>query len=259
MFSNTYNRDLSTSVAVTLSAGFSSILSIFVLYRRTRFQGINFDKTLIFLVIGICLWFGAELIFSYYQIWLNTEAPFPSLADSVYLTGYAFFIYYLFCTLKILSKEIEREVLVLVSLAVAVSLGYIMNLSFGVAQMISVENEILTMAISISYPVLDGLMLVPAIAIFWSAKKGDPSQVHWVMISLFIVINVIGDLGFGYSAYIGTLSEEVWIWDIIFIAGYLTLIAGLLWPSRYISQKDFTYHDAANYIGSSNENRSGEK
>jgi hypothetical protein len=101
-------------------------------------------------------------------------------------------------------------------------------------------------------------MLVPAIAIFWSAKKGDPSQTHWVMISLFIVINAIGDLGFGYSAYIGTLNEEVWIWDVIFIAGYLTLIAGLLWPSRYFYQKTFTYHDGANYIGSSKENRSEE-
>jgi hypothetical protein len=253
MFSNTSDRGLFTSVAVTLSAGIASALSILVLYRGTRFQGLNLDNTLIFLVIGICLWFGAELIFSYYQIWLNTEAPFPSLADSVYLTGYVFFIYYLFRTLKILSQEIEREVLVLVSLAVAVSFGYIMNLSFGVAQMISVENEILAMAVSISYPILDGLMLVPAIAIFWSAKKGDPSQAHWVMISLFIVINAIGDLGFGYSAYIGTLNEEVWIWDIIFIAGYLTLIAGLLWPSRYFSQKTFTYHNIDNYIGSEGE------
>jgi hypothetical protein len=257
-FSDTSNRDLFTSVVVTLSAGFASTLSIFVLYRGTRFQGINFDNTLIFLVIGICLWFGAELIFSYYQVWLKIEAPFPSLADFVYLTGYAFFTYYLFRTLKILSQEIEREVLILVSLAVAVSFGYIMNLSFGVAQLISVENEILAMVVSVTYPILDGLLLVPAIVILWSAKKGDSSQNHWVMISLFIVLNAVGDLGFGYSAYIGTLSEEVWIWDIIFIAGYFTLIAGLLWPSQYISQKTFTYHNGANYSGSSMENRNEE-
>jgi hypothetical protein len=246
-------------MGVTISAGFASVLSIFVLYKDTGFQEINLDNTLIFLVIGICLWFGAELIFSYYQIWLNTETPFPSLADSIYLAGYAFFIYYMFRTLKILGQEIEREVLVLVSLAVAVSFGYIMNLSFGVAQMISVENEILAMTVSVSYPVLDGLMLVPAIAILWSAKKGDPSQTHWVMISLFIVLNAIGDLGFGYSAYIGTLNEEVWIWDIIFIAGYLTLIAGLLWPNRYSSQNTYTYHTDANYIGFSKEKISKEK
>ena len=258
IFYHAFNRDLLTGAGVMISAGFASVLSIFVLYRGTKFHGVKVDKTQIFLVIGIWLWFGAELIFGYYQMWLKTEAPFPSLADPIYLAGYAFFTYYLFRTLKILSHEIEREVLILVSLAVAVSFGYIMNLSFGVAQLISVENEILAMVVSVSYPILDGLLLVPAIVILWSAKKGDSSQNHWVMISLFIVLNAVGDLGFGYSAYIGTLNEEMWLWDILFIAGYLTLIAGLLWQNQYYSQNISTYHNRTNYIGASKENKSNE-
>jgi hypothetical protein len=256
IFYNAINRDLLTSAGVTISAGFASVLSILVLYRGTKFHGLEVDKRQIFLVIGIWLWFGAEIIFGYYQIWLKTEAPFPSLADPIYLAGYAFFTYYLFRTLKILSQEIEREVLILVSLAVAVSFGYIMNLSFGVAQLISVENEILAMVVSVSYPILDGLLLVPAIVILWSAKKGDLSQNHWVMISLFIVLNAVGDLGFGYSAYIGTLNEETWFWDILFIAGYLTLITGLLWQNQSYSQNISTYHNRTNCIGASKENMS---
>jgi hypothetical protein len=225
------------TLAVTISAGFAFFLSLIVLYRFTRPHRIKVDQTQICIVIGVGSWFVAELIYSYYQISLNIEAPYPSIADIIYLAGYAFFAFYLFHTLKTFAQKIERELLILVSLAVAVSLGYIMNLSFGVAQLISVEDEILTMAVSVSYPILDGLLLVPAISLLWSIRKGDSSKIHWVMISLFIVLNAVGDVGFGYSAFIGTVREETWIWDTLFTAGYMTLIAGLLWQNKYYSQK----------------------
>ena len=86
IFYHAFNRDLLTSAGVMISAGFASVLSIFVLYRGTKFHGVKVDKTQIFLVIGIWLWFGAEIIFGYYQIWLKIEAPFPSLADPIYLS-----------------------------------------------------------------------------------------------------------------------------------------------------------------------------
>jgi hypothetical protein len=86
-------------------------------------------------------------------------------------------------------------------------------------------------------------LLVPAISLLWSIGKGDSSKIHWIMISLFVVLNAVGDIGFGYSAYIGTIGEETWIWDILFTAGYITLIAGLLWQNKYYS-KEFS----SNYI-----------
>jgi branched-chain amino acid transport system substrate-binding protein len=254
LFYHAIDIGLLTSMAVIMSSGFASGLSLFVLYRGTRFRGAKVDNTQVFLVTGICLWFGAELIFGYYQIWLNIEAPFPSVADAIYIAGYAFFTYYLFRTLKTLGQEVEREVLILVSLAVAVSLGYTMNLSFGVAQLISVDNEILAMAISICYPVLDGLLLVPAVVLLWGVKKGDSSQSHWVMISLFILLNAVGDIGFGYSAFIGTLNEEVWIWDIPFTVGYIAVIAGLLLQNRQYPRKISNYHHNIIIHGVSNEN-----
>jgi diguanylate cyclase len=242
-------------MTVTISSGFASAISLLVLYKdRRRLWGQKYDKTQICLVIGICLWFVAELIYSYYQIWLNTETPFPSAADSIYMAGYVFFTYYLFSTLKILSQEIEREVLILISFAVAVSLGYIMNLSFGAAELISVEHAILALAVSVSYPILDGLLLVPAIVLLWSIRKGESSQTHWVMISIFIVLNAVGDIGFGYSVYIGTLARQVWIWDILYAAGYITIIAGLLWKNKYYSHDTSNYYNNTNYIGVSREN-----
>jgi hypothetical protein len=254
IFSDVFNRNLLTNTIVTISAGFASALSLLVLYKDRRLRGQKYDKTQICLVIGICLWFVAELIYSYYQIWLNTETPFPSAADSIYMAGYVFFTYYLFSTLKSLGQEIEREVLILISFAVAVSLGYIMNLSFGPAELISVEHAILPMAVSVSYPILDGLLLVPAIVLLWSIRKGEISQTHWAMISIFIVLNAVGDLGFGYSVYIGTLARQLWVWNILFTAGYITLITGLLLKNKYYSRDTSNYYNNTNYIGVSKEN-----
>jgi hypothetical protein len=50
---------------------------------------------------------------------------------------------------------------------------------------------------------------------------------------LFIILNAIGDIGFGYSAVLGTIEKEEWIWNIFFNAGYLTLACALFWQSRY--------------------------
>ena len=42
------------------------------------------------LTIGLTLWTLAELTWTYYQLGLHIENPFPSLADSFWLAGYPF-------------------------------------------------------------------------------------------------------------------------------------------------------------------------
>jgi hypothetical protein len=57
---------------------------------------INSNKTFISLAAGLILWFTAEIIWTYYQLWLGIKNPFPSIADTFWLIGYGFFIYSLY-------------------------------------------------------------------------------------------------------------------------------------------------------------------
>ena len=97
-----------------------------------------------------------------------------------------------------------------------------------------VPEELIRTILGIGYFVLDCILFVPATLVLWNMRKGDIGSTHWILISLFIIFNAIGNIGFGYSAIIGTVGDEEWIWDIFFNAGYLTLVCALFWQNKYL-------------------------
>jgi hypothetical protein len=195
----------------------------------------RYERTHTFLTLGIGMWFVAEIVYTYYQLGLSVETPFPSLADLFYISGYVFFGFYVYSVLKLLRKTIDRDLVILVSIAGAISIAYMLNLSFGIAQFLTAPDELVGTILSIGYFVLDGILFVPAALVLWTMRKGELGYTHWILISLFIIFNAVGDIGFGYSAIIGTVGEEEWIWDIFFNAGYLSLICALFWQNKYLS------------------------
>jgi hypothetical protein len=231
MFLNSEMR-LITNIPLNIAAGIALYLCLLIMY---KFKLANrYDNTHTFLTLGIGMWFVAETVYTYYQLGLSVETPFPSLADVFYLSGYIFFGFYVYSILKLLRKTIDRDLIVLVSIAAAISITYMLNLSFGIAQFLTASEELVRTILSISYFVIDGILFVPATLILWNMRKWDIEYTHWILISLFILFNAIGDIGFGYGAIIGTVGEEQWIWDIFFNAGYLTLVCALFWQNKYL-------------------------
>jgi hypothetical protein len=191
-------------------------------------------KVLIPFTAGLTLWFVAELTYSYYQVALKIAIPYPSIADPIFLLGYCFFIYSFYIMLKYIRKSLERDVIIFGSVAVSVSLAFILQLSIGIAQMIAPVADQIANILSIIYPVLDGILFIPALVILWSIRNSPSVEEsliysHWIFISIFIILNTIADVGYGYSAIVGSLGENEWIWDILFSSAYITIAAALFW------------------------------
>ena len=146
---NSEERSLFANLPATLAAGFALGLCLLITYRH-RPNNLH-NKTHTFLTIGIGLWFIAEIIYTYYQLGLMIETPFPSLADPLYLAGYVFFGFYFYSILKLLSKTIQRDVIILVSIAAMVSVVYILNLSFGIEQFLVAQEDMLRTTLGITY------------------------------------------------------------------------------------------------------------
>jgi hypothetical protein len=211
-------------------------------------------RVLVPFTIGLGLWLVAEVIYSYYQVGLKIEIPFPSIADPIFLAGYGFFTYSFYTILKYIKESIDRDVIIFGSVAVSISLAFILQLSIGVAQMIAPITDQVSNILSIIYPVLDGILFIPALAILWSIKSSPSIEEqliysHWLFISLFIILNTIADIGYGYNAIIGALNENQWIWDIIFNSAYITIAAALFWQLRY-------YQSFSKYIQIKEKNQS---
>lgn len=184
------------------------------------------------LTIGLTLWTLAELTWTYYQLGLNIENPFPSIADSFWLAGYPFIIYFTYGMNKALSKDgvYDREALILLSVSAGLTLGYIFNLTFGVADIMSAAEGELGWLISILYPILDTIALIPALLIvasFRGRRNISAYSVHWLLLASSIIILTIADIGFGYSEVLGKSEEEQWLWDTMFAASYIVMAGAL--------------------------------
>lgn len=184
------------------------------------------------LTIGLTLWTLAELTWTYYQLGLSIENPFPSIADSFWLAGYPFIIYFTFGMNKALSKDgfYDREALILFSVSAGLTLGYIFDLTFGVADIMSAAEGELGWVINILYPILDTIALIPSLLIvvsFRGRRNISAYSVHWLLLASSIIILTVADIGFGYSEVLGRSEEEQWFWDTMYAASYIVMAGAL--------------------------------
>jgi hypothetical protein len=218
-FSNLDLKMLYDNAIIDVSAAIAVTSALIVVFRQQKLgYKINSNKTFISLAAGLILWFTAEIIWTYYQLWLGIKNPFPSIADTFWLIGYGFFIYsvykILFNLIKINTTDSTRTttadrrghrhlVIIIFSViaVIGITLSYIAgSIIFGGINPFSKQqnDEIIKFPISIAYPILDGILLVPTATILWSLRRADPAFTHWILICSFIVMSTIGDIGFAY-------------------------------------------------------------
>ena len=241
VFSNQDSRDFFTnwSIITAASAALSlSIMAVITAYKRRidRF----FVYAQIIFTVGLALWLVAEVTWAYYQLVLEIGTPFPSSADAFWLSGYGFFTYFMFRIYNFINKGNEKFIAVLVSLATAIILGYILNLTFGIADLLSAQEGSLAWLISIAYPILDGILLVPAVLILWSLRGKNVASANWSLLALSIVLVTVGDIGFGYSAVIDKAGKEEWIWDLFYNSSYLAMAAAFFLQSKVFAKEGHT-------------------
>jgi hypothetical protein len=220
-------------IDVTAVAGAVITAGIFLLNTTLKYFGKRRLEGFLPFTIGSFLWVGAELSWAYYREVLGVEVPYPGLADLFWLLGYGFFLIHNY---RIITKvrevaHIDKSMIVFASVAVGLTLGYILNLTFGVAEIVSATTDTLSTVVSIFYPIIDGVILIPAVIIFWTLRKTDPLSMHWLLMSISFIMVTIGDIGFGYSF---ALSPEIageyeWIWSVFFNACYVFMATGGLW------------------------------
>ena len=231
--SSTSTRVIYTNLTINVTAVTALCASIIVLVRQIRVHS-EYSKTFGFLTVGLGLWFTAEITWTYYQLGLGVETPFPSLADVFWLAGYVPLTYHLYRIYDMVTiKVTDRDTMIVISAIVAAILAFLLYLVFS----LSVQpQDMLGLIINLTYPVLDAMLLIPAIVILWSFRRGEPAYTHWVMISLFIIFVTVADIGFDYALAVDedSASQQEWVWDMFYNAGYLSIAGALFWYSRYL-------------------------
>jgi hypothetical protein len=216
--------DIIEPLAATIALG----LSVLVIYRQ-KTDGLM-GKAYTFLGVGLALFLIAEIIWSYYEIVLEIENPFPSIADALWLIGYGPLLYFVFKMYRFFGASNSRTHQLFVSVAGAVLLLYLIS---GISQTadFTTQGRIVSFIISISYPTLDIILLIPAALIILNPMKGELTSIPWIFLAILIMS--VGDSAFAYSSNVIALQKMNWVWNLFFVTSYFVTSAGLFWHNRF--------------------------
>jgi len=215
-----------TNIATTAAAIIMGFLILIQYDKKQIFSNIII-RCFLFFTIGLIFWCIANVIWTYYEVGLGINPPDLSLADVFWISAFFFFGYYFFMMYRTVTKPGDKDIVIYVSVAASISLGYIFTLTFGVAQIVSAQQDILATILLISYPLLDGIMLVPSIAVLLNLNKDNPLSLLWILLSSAMIFFIIGDLYYGYGATMGITDLNLaWM---LYNAGYLCIAFGLYW------------------------------
>lgn len=229
-----FARDISRITTV----GTVAVMSWIIVGR----QGVGglFGKSYLALAIGFGLWLAAETSWGYYELALQIENPFPSPADILWLLGYGPFGYYMFSLSRFYAKGVGRTKTILVSTAASLfCILYIQNV-MGVSELPS-SDMVIPLAISIAYPVLDTLIVIPSVLVIMNSGKGMLTSIPWIF--MFWVFTFVADCLLGY-AIVQNFEADLFIINFFYTTAYLFAFAGMYWHKRFMI---FNRKQAAKY------------
>ncbi|HKX82027.1 MAG TPA: hypothetical protein VJL54_07190 [Nitrososphaera sp.] len=209
----------------------------FIVFGKQGGRGL-FGKAYTGLMIGLTMWFVAEFIWGYYEVVLAEETPFPSVADVFWLGAYGGLLYHVFLMYKFFGKGVKKYQIVSVIGIIAVFAFFYLQSLISVSlppDGEALDEYLIPLGISVAYPVLDVILLVPAVLIVMNSGKGQLTAIPWTFVSF--ILTAIADILLGYSAVTG-FQNDVTIITMTYNAAYLCMAAGLMWYlSFFISER----------------------
>ena len=244
-----YRNEVSGWLVILCSAAVVAI-SASILYKQ-RFEGV-FGRAYGSIAIGLMLWFVAEMTsvaFRTLGLTGQTATIFshllPMLTDVFWLAGYGFFAYFLLRIMFLFINSIKPRVLILVTAAtVFIVLILSQSISYffydlqaptfpgSVATTLLLGNDAISRFVKIEQPILDMILILPAMVILSALKDGKLTATPWQLLSCAILILAIQDIGNIYFSVLYNIHNH-WVWKMCATAGYLCIAASLFWYNRF--------------------------
>jgi hypothetical protein len=182
-------------------------------------------------MLGIISWFSAEftLLYDYYVLHIE-EQKLVSLADGFWFAGYVFLALHLFTVLRSLRSTIKLGNVVLVSIVTVLFVIYnVLNLLSS--EFLS-DVDFTAFVVTMTYPVLDLLLIIPSAIILVSLHKDYQHSIPWFLSSLSLLVNAIADDGY-VNDFVNGNSQNLWVWDLFYVTDFIIMSGALFWYNKF--------------------------
>lgn len=226
LIANILSQDTATIVGNYLYIPIQvSLLTMSILaVRYFGLDGIHGLGWLAFLGFAFC-WFAGDMTWLVIEMVLE-EPPYPSVADLFYLPGYPFLLIFAVSYIMPFRDAISKKI-VLISSGIASALVII---SIG---MIGISDITFGDTISLSYPIADGIILIPVLSglfIFFKTRQ----NIMWSLMLFGILATFVGDVLFSFFEYNNTYYTGHFM-EIAFYWAYLLMTFGVIYHKKTIT------------------------
>jgi hypothetical protein len=181
--------------------------------------------------IGMLAWTIAEAIWGFYEVVLQEEVPYPSVADLFWVFGYIPIYAAMLMQYRVFqTSPTRRQKFLIALLVVAFSLlGGVLILRPIVEGFD--PQKVLESLVNVAYPVLDLSLLILTFVIIFSLEQGRFSFM-WRLIGIGLIFMSLADLMFAYATWYEIYTVEggpntiTLVTDTLYYVSYLTLGLG---------------------------------
>ena len=212
LIANFAGQEIAENVTNWISIILSSAVMVFSFFMVSKYgvKG-NHGKAWILFMLFSAYWFCAETVDVLYDVVLGVEA-WEYADDFFYITGYQLFFASLVFYLKPFVKQISKKLVFGVSI---ISMSLLIP---SLMMIINSESELMNgnLLVLLSYPILDSIILIPAlIGVVLFFKGGVNFMIS--LLCLGIITQIIGDnsvlfLSLQNIYYPGHLAEVLFLW-----------------------------------------------
>ena len=231
LYNTNDDRYIGTTSAVLL--GSSTCMALFIILSNPRNIEVQKFK-LVF--VGVSLWFLGEFSYTYYQIVLGIDAPYPGIGEIFYVAGYVPLILFTYRSFKTINRNgIIKHSSIVIVVTLASILPVISTIQIF-SQEVNFQIQLPDIVISTITNYGDIVLLSLSILILTKLPRSNPYIYHWILFTSFLILATITDLIYLTAAIVDEefLSKTEWTWEAMWALAHLCILASLFWYYKLI-------------------------
>ena len=182
-------------------------------------------------MLGLSSWFSADLTLMYYYYGLGIEEQkLVSLTDAFWFAGYVFLALHLFTNLSSFRRIVKPGIVIVVSIVTVIFVIY--NILTLVSSGVLINLVSAAFLVTVTYPVLDLILIIPSALILVSLRKDYKHSIPWFLSSLSLLVNAIADDGY-VNDFVNGNSQNMWIWDLFYVTDFIIMAGALFWYNKF--------------------------
>ena len=219
-------------LSIDLLALFGGILGLHTAKHWGYFKS-AVGKGILFLSSGLLIWSVGNFVFSYYVFFLNSNIPYPSLADGFFIIAWPLWfagVYYLSQATGVkygLKRKMGQLYLIIVPI-ISIAISYYLLVTVAREGSITSGGGLLKVFFDFAYPLGDTIIITLAFLVYGLSLKylGGKYRLPILIILFGFVLMFLADFSFSYTTTLGTYYGGS-PFDLLFVAALFAISFGI--------------------------------